>query len=260
MHIIPRFLFAAALLALIPACASNSGSGGSGQNYSGRSRGPQSGPQATPYADPLFDTPDDAAKSEYVLANLKEKQRVYWYNAQQDKIYFLSIKLSPPPEQGRPKELEIVAKKPDGRVVLLKAKARTEGDKWKVFSAFVAPLDENGQKLLEADYKEAYRRATTPPEKPAAKQTAKQSAKQAQPAAPPAPAGSWTLPEDAPAGLVAASDFDIPVVNDARPQKSSDAPAGGKRGRRGGGGGMGGMGGGAGGGGVMGGPGGMGGM
>jgi len=263
MHVMKRLFFAAALLALLPACASTSGSDGSGRNYAGGSHSPQSAPQSTPYTDPLFDNDEDAAKSGYVLANLKEKQRVYWYNAQTDRIYFLSVKLSPPPETGRPKEVEIITKRPDGRLVMLKAKARTEGDKWKVFSPFVVPLDENGQRLLEADYKEAYRRATAPPEKPVAKQAGKMAdtAKQAQPAAPPVPAGSWTLPDDAPVGLVAASDFDLPVASEQRQQKSSDAPSGGKKGRHGGGFGGGGMGGSmGGGGGVMGGPGGMGGM
>jgi len=274
MYVINRLVVAAALLALVPACASNSGPGGSGQNYAGRHR-TQSAPQSTPYADPLFDSDEDAAKSQYVLANLKDRQRVYWYNAKQDKIYFLSVKVSSAPETGRPKEIEIATKKPDGRVVLLSAKARLEGDKWKVYTPFVAPLDDNGQKLLEANYKEAYRRATAPPEKPApkpaakqgGKQTAAQAAKPADAAAPREPSGAqaqggyWTLPEGAPEGLVAANDFDFPVVSPPKAQKPADAPAGGKRGRHGGGGGggMGGMGSGSGGG-VMGGPGGMGGM
>jgi uncharacterized membrane protein YgcG len=265
MHILKRLFFAAALLALLPACASNSGSGGSGQNYAGRQHHQQSAPQSNPYTDPLFDNGEDAAKSAYVLANLKERQRVYWYNAQTGIIYFLAVSLSPAPETGRPREVEIATKRPDGRVVMLKAKARTEGDGWKVFSPFVVPLDENGQRLLEADYKEAYRRATTPPEKPVAKQAGKpgakaaDAAKQTPAAAIPAP-GGWTLPADAPAGLVAAGDFDFPVVSDPRPQKPADSPPSGRHGRRGGGGGGGGMGGGLSGGGVMGGSGGMGGM
>ncbi|MBF0482942.1 MAG: hypothetical protein HQK82_14950, partial [Desulfovibrionaceae bacterium] len=142
---------------------------------------------------------------------------------------------------------------PDGRVVLLSAKARTEGDQWKVYGAFAAALDENGQKLLEANYKEAYRRATAPEEKPAAKTAAPakqvKPAKQAQPAAAAAQAptsasgapGSFTLPQDAPAGLVAAGDFDFPVASSPKnAQKPADAPAGGRRGGHGGrGGGMG---------------------
>jgi hypothetical protein len=243
---IQRLVFAVLALALVGGCSSASGPGrSSGREFAQGYPGPRGPSQATPYAEPLFEDSLDETMSRYALANVLQGHKVFWYNPGMDKVVIVNIKAAPGPDAGKPAEIAVAVKKRDGRLAMITAKAGPQpGETFKVYSAFTAPLDDNGQKLLEATYKEAYRRATAQPAasapplvitpgKPTAATPRPQP--QAQPQAQDQQqAQVQGLPAGAPAGLLPADDLDFPAPA-APKQAPSGPPPGGKRGRGGGG-------------------------